>query len=163
MFAIRKLSLLLTGLCTLALAQNSLAQQTVRCDRVLNDQFQLQQAFDQAQPGSVVSISGTCEDVSLVIKVDGLTVQGPATLKGTGVAPVLRIQDVGDVNLVDLEVSGGATGVEVANARADAANVTAILPSSLDVQRPFASIRVINDCISISARGAGTLRTVCRG
>lgn len=97
----------------------------VDCDKETDDQGKLQKAIDKAKPGTTILVEGTCNGVSLVIAGSGVTLQGPADLVGTGAAPVVRVQDSGDVSLLDLDVSNGISGVEAANSRVTATNVIA--------------------------------------
>lgn len=97
----------------------------VDCDKSKKDNSDLQKALDSANPRTQVQVSGTCEDVALVITRSSVGLVGPADLEGTGAAPVIRVQDVGNVSLENLEVTGGTVGVEVAAARVRVTDVDA--------------------------------------
>ena len=109
--------------CLVVPAAGVMANLTINCDIIRDDQARLQIAIDQAKPGDVVSVAGTCNGISLVIAESGITLRGPANLVGTTAAPVVRVQDSGNVSLQDLVVSNGTRGIELANSRVLAINV----------------------------------------
>jgi hypothetical protein len=167
MLVTRKLSLLIIAFFVVAFAQTSTAKseksmksakstksmKSINCDKEGNDQKKIQKTLDRARSGSVISLSGTCEGLSLVVKTDGITVHGPADLRGNGNEPVVRVQDAGDINLVDLELSDGDIGLEVANSRVNALDVTA----NNNVSEGFTMIRHGNlVCTNCEAKGNGS-------
>lgn len=114
--------------CLLVASTGVLAKskKAVNCDKSKkNDQTSLQKAINKAKPGATISVKGTCDGISLLITQSGLTLRGPADLVGSGTAPVIRVQDAGDVTLQDLAVSNGTVGIEASNARVVANNIVA--------------------------------------
>ena len=82
-------------------ATGSAAQKNVKCDSGQS----LQTAFDNASPGDVISVSGTCDEGPFFIRKN-LSVVGPATLSAPdGDFTVLSIDDGGHEKKQNLKMN----------------------------------------------------------
>jgi len=157
-FSTRSSTRLLMGLSMALVAMSVQAgDKSIDCDKEVDDQDAIQKTLDGTRAGDNVLLSGSCDGLTLVMAVPGVSLQGPAQLSGTGAGPVVRVEDAGNVSLTDLNLTGGTIGLEVANARVIATGVD----SSSNLVDGFSVVQSsaleCNDCSASSNGNRGLL------
>jgi hypothetical protein len=102
------------------------SEKFVDCLATNDDDALLQDVLDSAIPGDIILVRGPCEDVTLSVTTDHLTIKGmddsPAKLIGTGESisaygarerAVLRVRHAADLKLENLLLTGGTYGLRI--------------------------------------------------
>jgi len=102
------------------------SEKFVDCLATNDDDALLQDVLDSTIPGDIILVRGPCEDVTLSVTTDHLTIKGmddsPAKLIGTGEPintfgagerAVLRVRHAADLKLENLLLTGGAHGLRI--------------------------------------------------